>query len=92
MISFKELAYSQTGGDFDRMSIKSFPKLAKMRNLELCIPTQKAMIPALPESVETEDYNPYAEDLPRIDGMNTNALSLSRLNVNTIGYRLRGSN
>ncbi|KAI7879920.1 hypothetical protein K492DRAFT_237586 [Lichtheimia hyalospora FSU 10163] len=68
MVPFKELAFHDSGRDFDRISIKNFPKLAKMRNLEICIPTQKAMIPALPESIETEDYNPYAEDLPRIDG------------------------
>lgn len=78
MAPFKELAFYQSGRDFDRMSIKTFPKLAKMRNLEICIPTQKAMIPALPESEEAAtDYNPYAEDLPRIDGIDTNAISSS---------------
>ena len=91
MVPFKELAFHNSGRDFDRLSIKHFPKLAKMRNLEICIPTQKAMIPALPESFETADYNPYAEDLPRIDGINTHT-SASLSHANIIGHRLCRSN
>ncbi|KAI8150079.1 hypothetical protein BJV82DRAFT_528838 [Fennellomyces sp. T-0311] len=49
-------------------STKTVPGLAEISNLELCIPSQKALLPELPE-VSSESHKSFYDDLPRIKGI-----------------------
>ncbi|KAI9322775.1 hypothetical protein BX666DRAFT_1898360 [Dichotomocladium elegans] len=70
MVPTKELAFYNPidTARYDRIHIKRFPQLMKIKNFELCIPTQQAMTPPLPEADANVDYSTFSEDLPRIDG------------------------
>ncbi|KAI9489300.1 hypothetical protein BDB00DRAFT_876501 [Zychaea mexicana] len=68
---FKALAMEEPITEQTHYSTKTIPGLSEIANLELCIPSQKALLPELPE-VSTVPYQGIeTEDLPRIKGVSS---------------------
>ncbi|KAI9245342.1 hypothetical protein BDA99DRAFT_528116 [Phascolomyces articulosus] len=69
---FKVLANQETSHEHpQKFSSKTIPGLFEISNLEICIPSQKALVPQLPEvsSVNNQNQQILSDDLPLIKGV-----------------------
>ncbi|KAI9023832.1 hypothetical protein CLU79DRAFT_834655 [Phycomyces nitens] len=60
-------------------NLSQYPIIKSLKNLDLYIPQELALIPRLPESEDDDDYTPFPQNLPKIQGIDSRACIMQSL-------------